>query len=459
MTEAEFLKYFVEKEEKADCYNVNIHGVTIYTLLRQEFRQQMAIQSGVESMQLRGEFNKSALWPILLSSIQSLWQMLKLWVSNRKYPIVFLPFPRIDKIDHVYVDKFTDPLIDVANISMPYIILETGRMGVHLKPRVHSNNIINADIIRVLSTLLSIMGAIWFKKKYKKEFRALMDSLHVLSEKPVNEKAIIKQFVSQYIELRFYKAVFQRLRTKYLLGPTRPAEPFIGGHLAGVMVCELQHGITYGETIMYSGFRDPMLVPDYFLAFGENKPFDVYGIEEQKMVNIGWALQDYIESLHPDKLKSSKSVLVISDPEITAVIFQVVMQLANDNPDILFEIRPHPHEIIMEECMAKIANVQNVKIQDNKINITETLMSFDMVIGENSTVLYEALANHKKVGRLFYKGLNPKYLEDSDRNCFWEIHNQYDFEQFLKEDVSKKASKCIYSPFNKEFFCKKIGLL
>ena len=235
-------------------------------------------------------------------------------------------------------------------------------------------------------------------------------------------------------------------------------EPFIAGHFAGVKIFELQHGVTYGESVLYSGFRDSTMIPDAFLSFGNNKPSDVYGMEENKIENIGWALQNYIESIYPSKQKTNKNVLVISDPEITDIIFRVVIQLATDNPDVVFEIRPHPHEIIPEDCLMSISDLVNVKIQDNKINITEVLMSYDMVIGENSTVLYEALANQKKVGRLFYEGLNPKYLEDSDRECFWEIHNQHDFEQFLKDDVSNKASKCIYSPFNKELFCKKISL-
>ena len=121
-------------------------------------------------------------------------------------------------------------------------------------------------------------------------------------------------------------------------------------------------------------------------------------------------------------------------------------------------MRPHPHEIVTTEQLKMIESENNVKIQDKTINIAIVLQSFNHVLGENSTVLYEALAIHKKVGRLFYKRLNPKYLEESDRDCFWEIHNQDDFEQFLKDDVSSKKTKSIYSKFDKELFCKTIGL-
>ena len=99
--------------------------------------------------------------------------------------------------------------------------------------------------------------------------------------------------------------------------------------------------------------------------------------------------------------------------------------------------------------MKIIDSMPNVKLQDKKINITVVLQGFSHIVGENSTVLYEALAIHKKVGRLCYPKLHPKYLEESDKDCFWEISSQQDFVTFLKEDVSSKKSKCIYSPFNK----------
>ena len=219
MTESGFLKHFVKQEELAGCYNVKINGVTVYTLLRQEFRQQMLLQSGIGSMPLRGTYNKMSLRPILMSAIQSAWQIIKLFISNKKYPIVFLPFPRIEKIGNVYVDKFTDPLIDVANITS-YVILETGRMGVHLKPRAHSSNIVNADIIRVLSTIMSSLGTPLFRNKYKKEFVTFLNSLQILSKEPINEKAIVKQFFSQYIEVKIYKTIFQRLNAKYIRANT-----------------------------------------------------------------------------------------------------------------------------------------------------------------------------------------------------------------------------------------------
>ena len=451
MTESDFLKQFVPEEESSGCYSVMVNGVTAYTLIRQEFRHQMALHYGVESMNLTGTRSKASFGHLIGSSFSSLWQLFKLRIKNKKYPVVILSFPRIEKIDGIYIDKFTDPLIEISDLNIPFLILEPGRMGVHFKPRVHSESMLNTDFIRVFSALASVLCYRSFKKKYARELGLLMDSLRALSNGQAQE-SILKSLLLQLTEINIYKRLYCRLGTKYVLGPTRPTEQFVSAHLMGAKVFELQHGITYGDSILYSGFRDPLLVPDCFLAFGDNAPANVYGIDEQRIVNIGWALQAYFDRVHPTGQRHGGSVLVISDPEISNILVRVVSRLATDNPTISFVIRPHPLENLSDESLNKISQHKNIVVQDNHINITETLMTFDMVVGENSTVLYEALSANKKVGKLFYPGLRPQFLVADDRDSFWEISNQNDFERFIKGRITDKKSKSIYSPFDKERF-------
>ena len=452
MGESEFIKRLVKEEANSGCYDIRVNGIRAYSLIRQEFRSRVIQKAGFETMKLRGHLRKFSVISILLSSLKSFCQMAKLLIMGQKYPIVFLPFPRIEKINGIFVDKFTDPLIDMAEIKVPYIFLETGRMGVHLKPREHEEQVINIDFVRFLAKLLSQVGYFWFKNRYRKELLLLINTLNMMSKDEVKQNYITKQLLSQYAEVNIYKFLFKRLRTTSVIAPTRPQEPFIAAHLVKASVFELQHGITYDETILYSGYRDPLLVPDYFLSFGNNIPSNVYGIDEKCIVNIGFALMDFINQKSLIDNTGKNSVLVVSDPEITNVITDVVVKLALDNPHITFAFRPHPHEIISEENKNKFTNLPNVYIQDNKINIIEALLAFNLIIGENSTVLYEALSMNKKVGKLFYRGLSPKYLIDEDKESFWEIRNQDDFNRFFKEEKSIKKSKSIYSPFNKDKF-------
>ena len=291
-------------------------------------------------------------------------------------------------------------------------------------------------------------------------FDQLYSSLNKAFGTSLIKQRIVNLFYSNYLYSIGLCRLFKCTSAKRILGPARSymAAPFYAAHHLGIKVFELQHGVTYGESVTYSGYRDPSVMPDFFLAFGDNRPLDVYGIDENKIINIGWALQSYIARFPNKNGYSSNDVLVISDPEITDIIFELVVKLANNNPQNTFYIRPHPHEIITEQHLQIISSRDNIRIQDKTENISIVLNQFENIVGENSTVLYEALAVNKKVGRLFYSGLKPMYLEESDKDCFWEIHNQEEFELFLSEGITMKKSKTIYSKFNVELFCKTVGI-
>ena len=218
----------------------------------------------------------------------------------------------------------------------------------------------------------------------------------------------------------------------------------------GMKVYELQHGITYCESRLYSGYRDEMFIPDFFLAFGDNKPLDVYGIDESRIINVGWALADMLSMQKSYKHRGLNDILVISEPEVTDKILSAVMKLSENNPDCNFYIRPHPAEILNNTQLEAINCRSNIYINDNTQYIAITLMEFTHVIGENSTVLYEALSVKKKVAMLYMSGLSPMFLEEADKKFFWHIHSQDDFRKFLAEDITIKADKSIYSKFDKE---------
>ncbi len=455
--EQQLLKDIARKEIEYGLYDPKINGLSIYSFIRFRLRNSYLERIGAPSINPRQGLDKKT---FIISAIISLWDFVKLLIKQKHYSIVFFSFPRIDKIGKYYLDKYTDPLISEAHLTNDYIIFDHGRAGAHPCPRYNSSKVVYLDILSIHSKLCSAL--LWFRfyKKNKDGLDKLYSSLQNVFGAILPLDTCIKAIYSNYLYSKALCFVFKSLSAKCLIGPARSymVVPFYAAHTLGIRKYEIQHGVTYDETSTYTGFQDPMVMPDMFLAFGNNKPSNVYGIDESRIVNIGWALQDYVAKLPQKEAYQEKDVLVISDPEVTDAIFEVVLKLAEDNPDSTFYIRPHPHDIITEQQLNSISSKRNIKIQDKGINITVVLQGFKHVIGENSTVLYEALAVKKKVGRLFYKGLNPKYLEESDRECFWEIHNQDEFERFISEDITIKKSKSIYSKFNKELFCKTVGI-
>lgn len=453
----QLLKDIAQKEISHSLYDAKIKGLPIYSFVRFFVRNDILNQNGFPFLEPRQRIKKSI---VIKSALISFWHFLKLFLLRSHYSTVFYSFPRVDKIGNEYLDKFTDPIIDGVDLKDDFIIFDYGRAGAHPMPRVHKNRIVYLDALSIYSnTIASLFGSRFYNKN-RIDFDKLYKSLNTAFVSTLTKERIVKLFYANYLFSTGLYRLLKRTSAKILIGPARSymSGPFYAAHLLGIKSFELQHGITYGETVTYSGYRDPMVLPDVFLAFGDNKPSNVYGIDESRIVNIGWALQDYVAKLPQKESYHEKDILVISDPEVTSAIFEAVLGLAEDNPESTFYIRPHPHEIFTEQQLYSISSKRNIKIQDNRINISIVLQGFNHVVGENSTVLYEALAVNKKVGRLFYQGLNPKYLEESDRECSWEIHNQEDFERFLSEDITSKKSKSIYSKFNKILFCKTVGI-
>lgn len=457
MTEQEILKDICEKENKSGLYDINIGGLPLYSMVRGYVRNRILEINGISVMQLKSPVKRLA---VLKSSFVSFGHLLKLFVSRKKYSSIYYAFARVDKVGDYFLDKFTDPIIEQCEKEGNYIILDYGRAGVHPKPRVHADSMVYLDMISVSARLYGILFSKCYYLSYKKEFDSFFEKLDILFGHTFNKSYIIREYVSNRVYIKQLQKLFKRVSAKRVVGPARAfmAAPFIAAKRQGMQTFELQHGVSYGETVLYSGYRDEMILPGFFLAFGENKPLDVYGIDEARIVNVGWAFNDYVAKAIGKNTVRKEDVLVVSDPEITDAIICAVLQLANAFPENTFYIRPHPHELITDQHRKIIAKEPNVKIQDKTINITVTLHSFDHIIGENSTVLYEALAINKKVGKLFFEGLDPKYLVEGDRECFWEIRNQKDFGSFLNGKIEQKRSKCIYSPFDKKKYLTITGI-
>lgn len=453
------LVQILRKEMDAGLFNYKIQGITVYKLVRRTLIENYGRSIGLNVMAPRQSFEKKT---AVVNTISSLWQLLKLRLSGKTASTVFISFPRIDKVGAYYLDKFVDPLVSSCfEDSGDYIILDQGRGGYHAKPRLHQDHCIQTEWYIVDGSLYAKL----FHKKFYKSNKECLDALYeslvsVFGASCPNKKVLLVLICTYFRRVYCYEKLFRRMKVKRILGPARDflRAGIIAAHRVGIASFELQHGITYGETLMYSGFHPNETMPDYFLAFGDNDPIDVYGIEPERIVNIGWALNDYMASNKDFIQYNTQDVLVISEPKITDNIISLTLLLAKDNPQSHFYVRPHPHEEISESQKSRLESLPNAHWQDKRINIAMVMQGFTHVVGENSTVLYEALAAGKKVGKLYYEGLRPRYLKEDDRNCFWEIKDQESFARFIQEDISTKNTKSIYSPFNKALFLQTIGM-
>ena len=386
---------------------------------------------------------------------KSFWQVLGLLLFNKKATYFIYSFFRVDSVNGIYLDKFTDPLIDYSSIKKDYVIFDRGNNGIHRKPRLHKEKIIYTDAINNIAFVWAIAFVRIFEIKNRKTLNSLWQAIDKsFPEIRYNKRTYSRTIYYLSTLTNVYSFIMRRMGVRYLIAPARHAFlPLIpAAKENGIIVLELQHGITYGETITYSGFRDEYFTPDYFLSFGDMHPNDVYGIDTEHIVNIGWAFGKYFEKGNKEVGQARSNVLVISDPNITDKIIKVVLSLADANPDINFYFRPHPLEILSIDQMKLIANRKNVDLDDNKQNILSTLMRFKYVIGENSTVLYEAISMGKNVGKISMGGLKPIFLQEEDREMFWDISDNDTFKKFVSIPNNIQVHKTIYSNFDANTF-------
>ena len=449
MNEQDCLKLISKYEIENGFFDISINQIKAYIFFRRDIRVAYLKKHGIDSMHLKYKRNYKALIKSTLTSLSSL---LKLLLSSKRINNVYAAYPRVDKVNGIYLDKFTDPVINLIEEPGNYVIFDHGMAGVHPMPRLHRESIIYVDFIYVLSELVSVVFWPFFYIINKHSVDTLYEKIKDLLNDGFSKKIICKKTLQHLFLISFFKFLFNKLQVKNVFGPARDYQMvyFFAAHSIGIKTFEFQHGITYGESILYSGYRDLALVPDYFLAFGENNPDTVYGIDPSKIINIGYAFNNYLRNISSDLTISKNDVLVISDPEVTDSMLSATLKLSEYYPQCNFYVRPHPHEIISDVWTQKLSKVRNIFIQDKRINIMVALQSFDNVIGENSTVLYEALSLNRKVGKLYFDGLNPLFLKEEDKDSFWHIRTPENLNCLLQGNSEEKPHKSIYSEFNLE---------
>lgn len=449
-SEQEVLKELCGDEIQYGCYDWEIDGIRIYSVVRNDIRNAVLKKRNVSVLK---EFRNPSrnLKMIFASTLKSLWKIIGIRISRKKYDNCFFSFQRIDNIDGIYLDKFTDPIIEYTLFKGSSIVFDHGRNGSHPTPRLHENIIVYSDYIHVSAEIRGRLLQKRFIRKNREVLDGFFSSVDNLAEGQYYDKQqILRVLCSRLGIIRYCCRMFNSMSVRRVFVCARYESPLIAASLCGIRKYELQHGITYGDTRLYSGYRDPMLVPDKFLAFGDNNPKDVYGIDEKDIVNIGWGLDRYIADMKSLELYGKDTVLVISDPQITEALLKVVVSLAEAYPDVSFHIRLHPLEQTGDGYLDTVKAHSNISMQDRTVNVAVALHQYERVVGVMSTVLYEALSYHRKVGQLYMGNLQPKVLVPEDLNCFFAIHCAEDFGRFVSEDSAIGVTRSIYSKFDVE---------
>jgi hypothetical protein len=443
------IEFLVERENKNGLDDIRITGVPVWNILKYDIRRRYFLEKGIcDSVQsAKGKV-------VLKESLRGMWmsfvRLHKLLFFPTKFDNLIMGFSRLDNIDGEYLDRFVDPVVEITDLKDNYICFEYGRVGIHQQPRKNIEHTYYTDYIYLLSFLCGYVCALPFlicNRSQIDNFNKLI--FHALDLK-VGKSYLARKIVEFKCNAFIFSLIISRIQAKRVFGVSR----ILFRHTAfaakrkGLPVYEFQHGITLGAVELYSGNYIPEIDPDYFLLFGESCPRNVFGIPENNTINIGWAFKQYLENKSCDDYQHN-CCLIISEPQISNQIIDTVLLLAKNYPQMQFHIRRHPQEIFTDEQKKRFANVDNIKDTTNKKNSVLVAMSYDYIIGENSTVLFEGLSLNKKVARLNICGLHPSKREEND--AFYYIDDVDDFEKYIKGPV-KLLENQAYSEFNVELF-------
>lgn len=453
MEEESLLKQLHESELSLGLYSDTIKGVPIWRLLRHFTRihylnKQTGFVGGSTTVRI------GTPRPKLFSGF---WKFV-----GKKELNVFFPFGRLACIDGEYLDRFIDPLISQSDIEDGnfFIIDPPNYIGNY--KRLHKSNTVSNEgrtvFRQVLKYWFKITTPILYGKKIRRLFNNCKEDF-LLDKKCMSfYNNTIANFLATYT---YYLIWFSLLKPRRVFVVFREQYfPQIAAckHL-GISVAEFQHGITMGDTVSFTGEYDPRIDPDYFLVFGEFWKGPQFGMPLNKIFCVGWAYKNLIEKkIGVSVSQKENRILVISSPEITDSIINTLAELSKTKGEYGFDIRLHPCESLSVEQGKKLKLVFKAQVVDNKIDSAVVLPSYKYVIGENSSVLYEALSVGCKVGMLKMCGLNPVIDRPGIKENFFVINNCEDFKNFMQEESQQsKPETGFYSDFDNKTFMEFIN--
>lgn len=377
------------------------------------------------------------------------------YLSQKNLNILFT-FNRLVYNNGEYLDKFLDPVIEESFLCKERFIIVDSRNYTGNYPRLHKSNTISNEYRtisrQILHKILILITPLLYNSKVNRVFNIAKKDFELPDSFIQQYYKSIALFLTDYY---YYRLWFSLLRPKRVLFVYR--EGYFGLIAAckklHIPVAEFQHGITLGETVSYTGDYDHRIDPDYFITFGEFWKGVHFGMPAERVYCAGWAYSKYLKKFSINNSEiHRRDVLVISSPEISDNILNALQELSSYKGDYCFNIRLHPCESYSESQLLKLKTICAAKVVDNKTDSAVVLPTYKYVVGENSSVIYEALSVGCKVGVLHMCNLKPAIDIPGVKESFYIINNVADFKRFIEEDSVNSNDGGFYSVFDEEKF-------
>lgn len=188
----------------------------------------------------------------------------------------------------------------------------------------------------------------------------------------------------------------------------------------GVVTIELQHGYVGPEHYAYNypsgdAERAKEYLPDYYLTFGK-----YWGEQIRTPSNIvavgNPVLNKSVDDLQKSSSPRSNSILVVSQGTVTSSMVRIAKYLAQELPGYSIVFKLHPGEVPFTHRYEDLKKYHNVQIRTYD-NIYELIASSEIIVGYNSTTLFETVAFDGKRIFILDNGMIPDSLGYKFSSC------------------------------------------
>jgi hypothetical protein len=420
-------------------------GVSPWRLIRRELIvERLATRFGGGKRNYN-EPGAAQLGRMLIGAIVSLWHLFRL----RRRPYLFVGFPRRRKERGVWVDTFSDPLIEVLGED-DCVCLEKPFTGRHFRP-ARTRRLVYCDgivlLAAVCATLLSWPAALLARRRLSAISGPV--SLRIGIGEGRLRRLIARRVIHFRVEEAGMRLVVAIVRPRALLLTNRwtNAPAIRAAKRRGVRVFELQHGAVPVNAFGYATPFDPDLDPDWMLTFGTYwNRFD-WGLPPGRAVAIG----------HCDTSRRAgggesrgECVMLVSRPRRHAEVSAWFDAIVRRHPGRRYVLRLHPQDVHDWHSRYPVGALANVETSsEEQENLYDAFASCNVVLGTDSTLLYEAASFGLKVGILNFDGLSASAaLEYAGRCNFREIRDLADLDRLLAADTARDTGE---NPFFVQF--------
>lgn len=410
MDSKELVELFLKFEDEYDMFHIKINNVYIWHYLRFFVYGELTKLFGIYDEKIRYGYKSDN----HKMSLKECW--LKNITCNQffvhKRDVLILPHQRKYKDGDRYYKCIYTHLLDEYLINSHYVLDEksTGNEYVAQKSR----NVVYSDIPLFC------------------KIRRLKFSAESVSKDEINTQIFesIEKYFDINIGLEFKKRLFKHINNcintrkkiicyyDYMLKKIKPKIILIlvsyeFGRMVlcevakkrNIPVVEIQHGAMGPGAIQYNFYKKMNLssFPDYIFTFGQYEKEDTrFPIKKEKIIPVGYPELEKNYNLYKKKKTTRKTVVFISQGliEIAAYASIVADKLDAEKYHIIFKL--HPKEYYdWKLTMGKYLHHSNIEVVGNyEYTIYEFLSQADWIIGNYSTVLYEAQMFDVKVAVL-----------------------------------------------------------